>query len=263
VLLARIVGFTVGFAIGVFVTEALFANNQSWPDLLPFALALAGAAAGPRVARRLARFRRPVGTDPGSRASPPRRLLMSLLVGIACLIAFFVLVVMLDRAQLLAQITSGASDGMAPTIPACNARWMAEGFTYHFRDPHRGEIVAIHTRRGPQNQLIPDPSARSIALTSRVIGIPGDTIVGRAGRVYVNGKTADEIPTSPFQSSHLGRDQYFVLGDNRSSVQDSRDFGPVPRKAIFARVILIYWPLGRLGGPGYDKHLQPPGPVCG
>ena len=36
----------------------------------------------------------------------------------------------------------------------------------------------------------------------------------------------------------------------------------VPRDAIFGRVFLIYWPLGRFGKPGYDKNVVPPGEVA-
>ena len=49
-----------------------------------------------------------------------------------------------------------------------------------------------------------------------------------------------------------------MLGDNRSASEDSRIFGPVPRKAIYGRVVLVFWPLGRFGVPGYNKHLKPP-----
>ena len=45
------------------------------------------------------------------------------------------------------------------------------------------------------------------------------------------------------------------------SASNSRDFGPVPRAAIFGRVFLIYWPLGRFGTPGYNESLVPPGHV--
>src|SRR5262249_12647425 len=78
----------------------------------------------------------------------------------------------------------GASTG--PTIQACNGRYLAEGFTYHFRDPHRGELVVIHARGGPQlgTPITPDPDGRDLNLTKRVIGIPGDTVVGRGGRVF-------------------------------------------------------------------------------
>ena len=95
-----------------------------------------------------------------------------------------------------------------------------------------------------------------------MIGIPGDTVMSRNGRVFVNGRTADDIPTSPFLSTHLGLKQYFVLGDNRRESQDSRDFGPVTRAAIFGRVFLIYWPLRRFGARGYNKRLAPPGEVA-
>jgi signal peptidase I len=93
--------------------------------------------------------------------------------------------------------------------------------------------------------------------------VPGDTIVGKNGRVYVDGRPADNIPTEPFPLIHLGHGQYFVMGDNRSASEDSRDFGPVPRGAIYARVILDVWPLHRFGAPRYDKNEKPPGRLCG
>lgn len=95
-----------------------------------------------------------------------------------------------------------------------------------------------------------------------MIGIPGDTIVGRNNRVYVNGRKADDIATPSFPRVQLGRKQYFVMGDNRDFSEDSRDFGPVPRAAIYSRAVLIVWPLGRIGVPGYDKSEVPPGPLC-
>ena len=96
-----------------------------------------------------------------------------------------------------------------------------------------------------------------------MIGVPGDTVVGRSDRVYVDGKKADDIPTRPFPAVHLGSKEYFVMGDNRSVSYDSRGFGPVPRGAIYARVVLIVWPFGRVGVPRYDKTQKPPGTLCG
>ncbi len=97
----------------------------------------------------------------------------------------------------------------------------------------------------------------------RVIGVPGDTVAGHNGRVFVNGEKADDIPMSSFPRIHVGRNAYFVLGDNRSYAQDSRAFGLVPRRAIFARLVLIVWPFARFGVPLYDKNRVPAGTRCG
>ena len=121
--------------------------------------------------------------------------------------------------------------------------------------------MIIHARGELGGSITPDPRSRDLNLTKRVIGVPGDTVVSRGGHVFVNGRKADYIPTDPFPATRLGPEQYYVLGDNRSEAQDSTEFGPVPRAAIFGRAGLIYWPLGRFGMPGYDKSLVPPGQI--
>jgi signal peptidase I len=183
-----------------------------------------------------------------------------LLIPIAALVAAVVVFAVLLVTGLLV-LVGARGNSMAPTIPACRGRGIGEGFTYRFRDPHRGEIVVFHARGQFGGDFTPDPKASGF-LEKRVVGIPGDTVVGRRGRVLVNDTKADDIRTPPFPRVHLGADEYFVLGDNRIFSQDSRDFGAVPRDAIFARTFLIYWPLGRLGVPGYDKTLVPSGDVC-
>jgi len=159
----------------------------------------------------------------------------------------------------------GQSD--SPTIPPCRGRLLAEGFTYHFRDPRSGEMVVFHASGHLGGPITPDPNSRDLGISKRVVGIPGDTVslrhVIRAGSgygyVYVNGVRFDQIETPFFPKVTLGKDEYFVLGDNRTFSQDSRDFGPVPRDAIFARVFLIYWPLSHFGGLPARKAGPPPG----
>ena len=46
-------GAIVGFAIGILFVEVIFANNQSWPDIVPFVLAVVGAIAGSQAVRRI------------------------------------------------------------------------------------------------------------------------------------------------------------------------------------------------------------------
>jgi signal peptidase I len=190
----------------------------------------------------------------------PRRKIVW--IPIATLVGLVGLAIMLQTTGLVVSTVSTTGASNAPTVPACTARTLSEGFTYHFRNPHRGEMVIIHARGRVGSPITPDPQARDLNLTKRVIGVPGDTVVGRDGRVFVNGTKADDIPTDPFPPTHLGANQYFVLGDNRSAAQDSRDFGPVPRDAIFGRAFLTYWPLGRFGTIGYEKTLVPPGEVA-
>jgi hypothetical protein len=72
-------------------------------------------------------------------------------------------------------------------------------------------------------------------------------------------RLSDDIQTPPFPPVRLRRNEYYVLGDNRTFSQDSRDFGPVPRDAIFARTFLVAWPPGRFGVPVYDKDAIPQG----
>jgi len=86
-------------------------------------------------------------------------------------------------------------------------------------------------------------------LVKRVAGVPGDSLSvdPRSGRLLVNGSTADEKnapPTMPRPGSSvvyplvLGEDEYFLLGDNRATANDSRNFGPVPRGKLIGKVIL-------------------------
>jgi signal peptidase I len=183
-------------------------------------------------------------------------------IPVATIVAVIGLFAVLGSTGLIVLGRAAGGSSMSPTIPACDGRWLAEGFTYRFRDPHRGEIVVIHARGQLGGPVAPDSKARDLNLGKRVVGVPGDSVVGRGGRVFVNSTKVDDIPTDTFPLIRLGAKQYFVLGDNRGFSQDSRAFGPVPREAIFGRVVLNYWPLGRFGVPGYDKDLEPPGDVC-
>jgi hypothetical protein len=71
----------------------------------------------------------------------------------------------------------------SPTIPPCNARTLAEGITYHFRDPKRGEMVVFHARGHLGGPITPDPKSRDLGISKRVVGVPGDTVSWKHGYV--------------------------------------------------------------------------------
>ena len=101
--------------------------------------------------------------------------------------------------------------------------------------PERGEVVVFHF-----------PRDRNRDFVKRVIGIPGDVVEIDNGRVSVNGRRLDEpYITTPDRSSmnrlKLDAGEYFVLGDNRSGSNDSRNWGPVPEENILGQVWMVYW----------------------
>jgi signal peptidase I len=120
-------------------------------------------------------------------------------------------------------------------------------------------MVVFHAS-GDVDRITRDPDSRQLAIVSRVAGIPNDQVEAHGGRVYVNGVKFDDIATKDFKLVDLGNKQYFVLDDNRFA-KDSRNFGPVPRAAIFGRVLLVYRPLSDFGGLPSRKSGTPPGQI--
>jgi signal peptidase I len=115
--------------------------------------------------------------------------------------------------------------------------------TYRFRNPQRGEVIVFNY---PQ-----DPSQRFI---KRVIGLPGETIEIKDGRIYIykDGKPeildeTDYLPQNLETTGNIkitiGENDFFVMGDNRNFSFDSRRFGLLPKGNIIGRVLLRAWPL--------------------
>jgi signal peptidase I len=118
-------------------------------------------------------------------------------------------------------------------------------FVYRFGigDIQRGDLVVFWFPADPSKCYI-----------KRVIGVPGDTVEMDNGAVLVNGKSLiedyvldeyrDRVSMAPFK---VGEEEFFVLGDHRSSSNDSRSWGPVPRKYIYGKAVFVYWPIEKMG----------------
>src|SRR5438105_7462733 len=188
----------------------------------------------------------------------PRRLLSKVpgplvrLLDWVVTIAFAVGLVLVFQAE-VAKPYRVPSASMEPTLhcarPArdCRARYsdrvIALRIVYRFRDPRRGEIAVFHA----------PAAAKSCGTTGifikRVMGLPGETVSERDGVVYVDGKRlADQYVPEAWRDhrtgnwAKLGADQYFVMGDNRASSCDSRDWGPVARNRFVGPAEVTYWP---------------------
>ena len=105
------------------------------------------------------------------------------------------------------------------------------------RAPKRGDVVVIR-----------DPADHGFSV-KRIVAIEGESVHFLKGKVYVNTEPLAEPYLTPgtftFTYSQAkeqlitcGKDQYFVLGDNRPVSIDSRSYGPVPREDILGQVVL-------------------------
>lgn len=132
------------------------------------------------------------------------------------------------------------SKSMAPTlmpgdlvvmrIDALKQRMPRRGDIIVFRDSHDGTLVI-----------------------KRVVGLPGEELTVWSDMVWVNGKRLAEpyargnLRMEYPEQVRLGKDEVWVMGDNRGHSMDSRDFGPVKQAQMVGRASAIIWPLARRG----------------
>ncbi len=133
---------------------------------------------------------------------------------------------------------------MMPTLDD-QERIFINKFTYrfHFENINRGDTVVFWFPGDPTKSYI-----------KRVIGVPGDRLEVDSGTVIVNGRplVEDYVPAefrdqNSMPAETVPADEFFVLGDHRSSSNDSRSWGMVPRGYIYGKAVFIYWPFDKMG----------------
>jgi signal peptidase I len=126
---------------------------------------------------------------------------------------------------------------MKPTI-GYGERCLADFRAYKERSPLCGDIVVVH---------LPPPDNRR--LVERVIAIENETIEIQEGSVYVDGLLLKEpylaapgrttVPVLGVARALVPKGAFFVMGDNRWSSEDSRQWGPIPISSVEGRVTAI------------------------
>jgi signal peptidase I len=162
------------------------------------------------------------------------------------------------------------SESMEPTLDV-GQRVLVNRFLYHFSDPSPGDIVVFHPPAGADSSNprcgVPDGPREACSkptedessqnFIKRIVAGPGDTLSIRDGHPVVNGvEKTDEPYIRPCGSAPacnlpkqitIPPDSYFMMGDNRGASDDSRFWGPVPRKWIIGKAFATYWPPDRIG----------------
>jgi signal peptidase I len=152
------------------------------------------------------------------------------------------------------------SGSMLPTLQI-NDRLIVDKISYRFSEPKRGDIIVFNLTDALKQRLKNEKDLESTAFIKRIIGLPGDRVQVKQGKVYINGKTISEqylgeAARYEWSSSELTADgsgkvpsdNYLVLGDNRNQSNDSRYWGFVPRAKIVGKAAVRFWPINRAGG---------------
>lgn len=125
---------------------------------------------------------------------------------------------------------------------------LVEKVTYHFKDPDRFDIITFYPQGRDHEEYY----------IKRVIGLPGETIQITGNTIYINGEVLKEsYGREPMESGgiaeepvKLGKDEFFVLGDNRNESVDSRDgedVGVVKKENIDGHAVLRIYPFSEFG----------------
>jgi len=123
---------------------------------------------------------------------------------------------------------------------------LIDEISYYFKPIKRSEVIVFHYPLDPSKYYI-----------KRIIGLPGETVEIKNGKVIVHNNDhpdgfainenylSKNLTTDGRIKKKLGNDEYFVLGDNRPVSSDSRRWGVLPKNEIVGRAWIRAWPINR------------------
>lgn len=131
---------------------------------------------------------------------------------------------------------------MSPRL-SDHERILINKFLYRFESIQRGDIVVFWYPRDPSKSYI-----------KRVVGLPGEWVAVVDGQVTIDGKPLNEpyLPAAGLDRqscppTYVEAGHYYVMGDHRSSSNDSRTWGTVEQKFIYGKAVFVYWPFSQFG----------------
>jgi len=153
---------------------------------------------------------------------------------IAIVLAFFI-------RYFIVELYMVEGPSMRPTL-VNGERLVVNKFIYRLKQPEKGDIVVFRYPRDPSRDFI-----------KRVIGVAGDTIEVKDGKVFLNGQLLNEsyilertrgsYPAATIPVGHI-----FVMGDNRNNSEDSRfrDVGFVSLEMLKGKAVMVFWPFDQM-----------------
>lgn len=133
-------------------------------------------------------------------------------------------------------------DSMNPTLKN-NDVVIIDKLTHNFITLKRGDIISFYYDNTKY-------------LVKRIIGLPGETLVIKDNKIYINGEMISDyvadVAMDNFKLNEIGyevipKDMYFVLGDNRENSLDSRDYrvGLIKKDDVIGKKVIRLWPIFR------------------
>lgn len=146
----------------------------------------------------------------------------------------------------IGQCTRVIGGSMSPALDDGD-RILMNRFIYLITDPKHNDVIAF----------LPNGNKKSHYYVKRVVGVPGDKVQIVDGALYVNGELYEEaadVPSMEYaglaqDEITLGKNEYFVLGDNRNNSEDSRyaNIGPIKKEHIVGKGWFQISPLSKFG----------------